>query len=31
MKLGGQPAADARAQAEAFEGTLAFLRRTLAP
>jgi pimeloyl-ACP methyl ester carboxylesterase len=30
MKMGGQPAADARAQAEAFDGTLAFLKRTLA-
>jgi dienelactone hydrolase len=31
MKMGGTPAADARAQAEAFQQTLAFLRRTLTP
>lgn len=29
MKMGGSPAATARAQAEAFEQTVAFLRRTL--
>ena len=29
MKMGGQPAADARAQADAFAQTLEFLRRTL--
>ena len=31
MKMGGQPAADARAQADAFAQTLEFLRRTLGP